>query len=137
MKSDWLNARGLTEETLKVFRVGQYSNPSRKSLYSNKILFPILRFADGVKVGYLARTIEAESTDPNICFLKDFISNWKYSARGSSSMHQGAETHIGRFLVNSLWKWRVMEIVEKSKPDFPTIPTTLGNPHNPIVLAVL
>ncbi len=72
VKSDWLNARGLTEETLKVFGVGQYFNPSRKSIYMNKVLFPVLRFSDGVKTGYLARTIEQDSTDPKYIFPKGF-----------------------------------------------------------------
>jgi hypothetical protein len=39
--SDWLKARGLSEETLKVFGVGQYNNPARKSMYTGKVLFPI------------------------------------------------------------------------------------------------
>jgi DNA primase len=47
VKSDWLKARGLTEETLKLFGVGQYLNPSRKSLYTDKALFPVRRFSDG------------------------------------------------------------------------------------------
>jgi len=72
VKSEWLKARGLTEETLKVFGVGQYFNPSRKSLYSHKILFPVRRFAEGVKTGYLARTIEENSSDPKYIFPKGF-----------------------------------------------------------------
>jgi DNA primase len=72
VKSEWLKARGLTEETLKLFGVGQYFNPSRKSAYTNKVLFPVLRFSDGVKTGYLARTIEKDSTDPKYIFPKGF-----------------------------------------------------------------
>lgn len=72
VKGNWLKARGLTEETLKFFGVGQYFNPSRKSAYSNKVLFPIRRFKDGVKTGYLARTIEENSTDPKYIFPKGF-----------------------------------------------------------------
>lgn len=70
--SEWLKNRGLTEETLKLFGVGQYFNPSRKSLYSNKILFPVRRFKDGVKTAYLARTIEENSADPKYIFPKGF-----------------------------------------------------------------
>jgi DNA primase len=72
VKSDWLKARGLTEETLKLFGVGQYRNPSRKSLYTDKVLFPVRRFSDGCKVGYLARTIAKDSTDPKYIFPKGF-----------------------------------------------------------------
>src|ERR1700704_2197066 len=72
VKSEWLKARGLTEETLKVFGVGQYRNPSRKSLYTDKVLFPVRRFSDGCKVGYLARTIAKDSTDPKYIFPKGF-----------------------------------------------------------------
>jgi DNA primase len=70
--SDWLKARGFSEETLKLYGVGQYFNPARKSAYSNKVLFPILRFADGVKTGYLSRTIEQESSDPKYAFPSGF-----------------------------------------------------------------
>lgn len=41
-------------KTLKLYGVGQYFNPSRKSAYSNKVLFSIQHFSDGVKVGYLS-----------------------------------------------------------------------------------
>jgi DNA primase len=72
VKSDWLKARGLMEETLKLFGVGQYRNPSRKSLYTDKVLFSVRRFSDGCKVGYLARTIAEDSTDPKYIFPKGF-----------------------------------------------------------------
>src|SRR5258708_2625272 len=72
VKSEWLKVRGLKEETLKLYGVGQYFNPSRKSLYSGKVLFPIRRFSDGQKVGYLARTIEQDSADPKYIFPKGF-----------------------------------------------------------------
>jgi DNA primase len=72
VKSEWLKARGLSEENLKLYGVGQYFNPSRKSAYSNKILFPIRRFSDGAKVGYLARTIDEKSAEPKYIFPKGF-----------------------------------------------------------------
>lgn len=72
VKSEWLKQRGLSEETLKLYGVGEYRNPSRKSLYTGKVLFPIRRFSDGQKVGYLARTIAEDSTDPKYIFPKGF-----------------------------------------------------------------
>ena len=72
VKSEWLKNRGLTEETLKLFGVGQYRNPSRKSLYTDKVLLPIRRFSDGCKVGYLGRTIAEDSADPKYIFPKGF-----------------------------------------------------------------
>jgi DNA primase len=58
--SEWLAKRGFTAETLKHFGVGQYHNPARKSAYGGMVMFPIHRFADGVKVGYLGRNITGE-----------------------------------------------------------------------------
>ena len=55
--SDWLANRGISQKALDWYGVGQYCNPSRKSAYTNKVLFPIRRFSDGCKVGYLAREI--------------------------------------------------------------------------------
>lgn len=71
VKSEWLKTRGLTDETLKLFGVGEYRNPSRKSLYTGKVLFRIPRFKDGACVGYLARTIDG-SQDPKYIFPKGF-----------------------------------------------------------------
>ena len=57
VKSEWLEKRGLTEQTLKFFGVGEYNNPSRRSAYTGKVMCPIFRFKDGVKVGYTVRDI--------------------------------------------------------------------------------
>jgi len=58
--SVWLEKRGLTQKSLNLFGVGLYNNPSRKSVYSGKILLPIRRFRDGEQVAYLARDISGE-----------------------------------------------------------------------------
>lgn len=71
VKSDWLKARGLTEETLKFFGVGQYNNPARRSTYSGKVMCPIFRFKDGIKVGYTVRSIE-ENPEFKWLFPKGF-----------------------------------------------------------------
>jgi DNA primase len=90
VKSEWLTRRGLTEETLKLFGVGQYRNPSRKSLYTDKVLFPVRRFSDGCKVGYLARTIAEDSTDPKYIFPKGF--HKQLEVFGAWQIKQLAET---------------------------------------------
>lgn len=106
VKSDWLKARGLTEETLKLFGVGQYFNSSRKSAYSNKVLFPVLRFNDGVKTGYLARTIEKDSADPKYIFPKGFhkqlevFGAWQIKQHASNGAGQALPLRVG-FVVES------------------------------------
>lgn len=55
VESEWLKARGISQEAQDYFGVFEYNNPNRKSAYSGHILFPIKRFSDGQIVGYLAR----------------------------------------------------------------------------------
>lgn len=59
----WLEAR-VPKDILDLYGVGFYNNPARKSAYAGKVLLPIFRFADGEKVGYLARTIEPKDGEP-------------------------------------------------------------------------
>lgn len=68
VKSDWLEKRGLTEDTLKKFGVFEYNNPARRSAYSGRVMVPMRRFKDGVLVGYLARSTQ-EPTPENPKYL--------------------------------------------------------------------
>jgi DNA primase len=70
--SEWLKACGLTKETLDRYGVGLYFNFARKSAYTDKVMFPIHRFADGAKVGYLARTPEPKDGEQKYIFPKAF-----------------------------------------------------------------
>lgn len=69
---DWLDQRIPNKEILYRFGVGCYSNPARKSLYTSKIMLPILRL-DGQKVGYLARNIAPKEGEPKYIFPKGFL----------------------------------------------------------------
>lgn len=71
----WLEARGLTEATLKRFGVFCYNNPARRSAYTDKVMIPIHRFKDGELVAYLARDprpAEERGEDPKYIFPKGF-----------------------------------------------------------------
>lgn len=74
VESEWLKARGIRKDILDLYGVGQYFNPGRQSVYSNKVMFPIYRFSNGDKLGYLARTVLPEQADePKYVFPKNFI----------------------------------------------------------------
>lgn len=67
----WLKERVGSVQVLKRYGVGMYSNPSRKSLYTGKVMFPI-RSLNGEKVGYLSRTITPNEGEPKYLFPKGF-----------------------------------------------------------------
>jgi len=67
--SEWLEKRGIPQDILDLYGVGQYHNPNRQSAYSGKVMLPIYRL-DGVKVGYLARSIDGE---PKYTLPKGFL----------------------------------------------------------------
>jgi len=66
---EWLEKRIPNEKIRELYGVGFYDNPSRKSMYSGKVMLPI-RNREGVKVGYLARNIEGG--EPKYIFPKGF-----------------------------------------------------------------
>lgn len=57
VKSEWLEKRGLTDETCKLYEVFEYNNPARRSAYSGSVMLKMRRYSDGECVGYLSRNI--------------------------------------------------------------------------------
>jgi DNA primase len=53
----WLEARGISQETADAYGAGWYSNPARKSAYSERFMVPFRRFEDGAVMGYMGRDI--------------------------------------------------------------------------------
>lgn len=67
----WLEARGLTAETLARYEVGYYENAARRSVYNGSVMLKIRRWSDGECVGYLSRNIgEITAEKPKYVFPK-------------------------------------------------------------------
>ncbi len=67
---EWLETRIPDRTVRERFGVFCYHNPARKSVYSGKVMIPILGFDDGALYGYLARNPEPKEGDPKYIFPK-------------------------------------------------------------------
>jgi DNA primase len=59
----WLEARGISQETLARYGSGYYENSARKSAYNGSVLLKISRWSDGETVGWLSRNICEETPE--------------------------------------------------------------------------
>ena|GEM_PF-3786730 len=67
---EWLETRVPDQTIRQRFGVFCYNNPARKSVYSGKVMIPILGFDDGELYGYLARNPAPKDGEPKYIFPK-------------------------------------------------------------------
>lgn len=84
----WLEARGLTSETLARYEVGYYENPARRSAYSGSVMLKIRRWSDSEPVAYLVRNIgEVTAEKPKYRFPPKFQKSLELF--GAEQLRQG------------------------------------------------
>lgn len=125
---DWLLEK-FSQEVLDHFGVGLYDNPSRKSSYTGKVMFPIRRFSDGQKVAYAAM----ENWNSPVILPKNFASHlevygaYELKARG---LTQGR----GRIVLSPL---EVLELPVQLSDTFPVYCFGQASPEQGEILASL
>lgn len=101
--SPWLEARGLSPDTLKRYEVFQYDNPKRRSQYTGSVMLKIRRWSDSECVGYLSRNIgDITPEKPKYCFPRGFAKHLElFGAEQLRAVHGDALPIRRVFLVES------------------------------------